>query len=463
MKLLFKIFLTLMLAVTSLSLAQTSIQVTPEQGLRLALEFAASNNVDSIILITSGGVYTEVDTFNFQIRKPVTIVAKPGLAEKPILTNSNPDGKLLEIIRVSDDLTLDGVILDGGHPTSYGMKYGIRVGPTIGDGVPAKKGLNVTVRNVDFKNFYEGGTGQGHAFYFLKDVEAGTIRIEDCTINGTGYEAIRMSETEKYAVERCLDSLIIRNVTFENVAAECIRFYADLDTATTDAYVLMEHLTVNKCNARMAFIKNNKNSIMRNVIITNDFDGGSISGQNRVDYIMDVQSTGSIVSHIDTFNVFPITIKSTKGGTVDAATIYGFDPMYEDPDNGNFTLLSGSPAYGKAHDGTALGDLRWATNPPTSVREINVNKKIDSYKLEQNYPNPFNPSTKISFNLPKAGFVNLSVYNVLGHLVEVLINKEMEAGAYEFNFNASKLKSGVYFYTINSGNFKRTKKMVLIR
>jgi hypothetical protein len=278
-----------------------------------------------------------------------------------------------------------------------------------------------------------------------------------------------MSETEKYAVERCLDSLIIRNVTFENVAAECIRFYSDLDTATADAYVLMEHLTINKCNSRMAFIKNNKNSIMRNVLITNDFDGGSISGQNRVDYVMDVQSTGSIVSHIDTFNVFPIPIKSTKGGTVDAATIYGFDPIYEDPDNGNFTLLSGSPAYGKAHDGSALGDLRWATNPPMSVREIKTDREVDSYKLEQNYPNPFNPSTKISFNLPKSGFVNLSIYNVLGRLVEVLINKEMEAGAYEYNFDASSLKSGVYFYTISvgsfgkSGNFTSTKKMVLIR
>lgn len=459
------IILILAILMAGVSYSQlTSIEVSSDQSLRQAIEFCEANNVDSIILSTSGGVYAEIDTFLYQISKPILITAKEGLAEKPIIINAtNPDDKtILEIFRVSSDFTLEGVVLDGGHVDSRGMKYGIRVGPVSGTEAPAKVGLNVTVRNVDFKDFYEAGTGQGHAFYFLKDVQAGTIRIEDCTVNGTGYEAIRMSETEKYPVTKCLDSLIIRNVTFENVSAECIRFYADLDTATADAYVLMENLTINKCNARMAFIKNNTNSIMRNVIITNDIDGSLISGQNRTDYIMDVQSTGTMVSHIDTFNVYPIPVRSTKGGTIDTVTIYGFDPMYADADNGDYTLVPGSPAYGVGYNNGHLGDLRWATNPPTSIEDGKDNT-LNSYKLLQNYPNPFNPVTTISFTVPKESFVTIEVFNIIGQRVATLVNSQMAQGTYNIFFDGKELKSGVYFYTINTENFTETKKMVLLK
>jgi hypothetical protein len=441
----------------------TSIEVSDNQSLRQAIQFCAAQNVDSIILVTSGGFYTETDTFAFQISEPLVIVAKEGLAEKPIISNSSndPSNIILEIFRVSDDFTLKGVILDGGHPTSVGMKYGVRVGPDMETGDPAKVGLDVTIEDVDFKNFLEQGTGQGHAFYFLKDVFAGTIRIENCTINNTGYEAIRMSETEKYTTTKCLDSLIIRNVTFEDVPAECIRFYADLDTNTVDAYVLMENLTINHCNVRMAFIKNNKNSIMRNVIITNDFDGSSITGQVRVDYIMDVQSTGSIVSHIDTFHVTAVPIKATKGGFVDLSTIYGFDPMYADPNNGDFTLLPGSPAYNSGFGGGHLGDLRWAVNPPVGIEDDAA--EVNTYKLNQNFPNPFNPATTISFTIPKESFVNISVYNVLGQKVQTLINSKLAGGDHKIDFDAGNLKSGVYFYSITAEDFVSTKKMILIK
>jgi len=454
----------LLILFSGLSYSQlTHIEVSDNQSLREAIQFCANQNVDSIILVTSGGVYTETDTFAFQISEPLVIVAKEGLAEKPIITNSSndPANNILEIFRVSDDFTLKGVILDGGYPTSRGMKYGVRVGPDMETGDPAKVGLNVTIEDVDFRDFLEAGTAQGHAFYFLKDVFAGTIRIENCTVNNTGYEAFRMSETEKYVTPRCLDSLIIRNITFENVPAECIRFYSDLDTNTVDAYVLMENLTINHCNVRMAFIKNNKGSIMRNVIITNDFDGSSITGQVRIDYIMDVQSTGSIVSHIDTFNVLDVPIKSTKGGTVDTATIYGFDPMYEDPNNSDFTLLTGSPAYGVGYNGSHLGDLRWATNPPVGVEDDDIN--VYSYKLNQNYPNPFNPATTISFTLPKENFVNVSVYNILGQKVQTLIDSRLAEGEHKINFDPGNLRSGVYFYTIKTKDYSSTRKMVLIK
>ncbi|MCI0449885.1 MAG: T9SS type A sorting domain-containing protein [Chlorobi bacterium] len=94
----------------------------------------------------------------------------------------------------------------------------------------------------------------------------------------------------------------------------------------------------------------------------------------------------------------------------------------------------------------------------------NNNNEIPSvYRLEQNYPNPFNPATIISFSLPKSGFVELRVYDILGREVAVLVNEVRQAGSHSIDFNASSLASGIYLYTIKSGDFTDTKKMALIK
>ena len=87
----------------------------------------------------------------------------------------------------------------------------------------------------------------------------------------------------------------------------------------------------------------------------------------------------------------------------------------------------------------------------------------DTYNLSQNYPNPFNPSTKISFNIPENGLVSLKVYDMTGKEVADLVNSNMSKGSYSVDFNASKLSSGIYFYTIKAGNFSDTKKMMLVK
>jgi hypothetical protein len=85
------------------------------------------------------------------------------------------------------------------------------------------------------------------------------------------------------------------------------------------------------------------------------------------------------------------------------------------------------------------------------------------YTLSQNYPNPFNPTTKINFALPKSGLVTLKVYDVLGKEVATLVNSNMSVGSYSFEFNASNLTSGIYFYRLESNGFSEVKKMMLIK
>lgn len=86
------------------------------------------------------------------------------------------------------------------------------------------------------------------------------------------------------------------------------------------------------------------------------------------------------------------------------------------------------------------------------------------FSLEQNYPNPFNPTTTIKFNLSEAGKVSLKVYNVLGQVVETLVNnKEYAPGTYSLQWNADKNSSGIYFYELRNGNNVITRKMVLLK
>ncbi len=86
-----------------------------------------------------------------------------------------------------------------------------------------------------------------------------------------------------------------------------------------------------------------------------------------------------------------------------------------------------------------------------------------SHVLYQNYPNPFNPVTKIRFQLSEAGNVIIKVFDITGRELSTLINDRLQPGTYETTFDGSKLSSGIYFYSINTGVFSQTKKMVLIR
>ena len=103
-----------------------------------------------------------------------------------------------------------------------------------------------------------------------------------------------------------------------------------------------------------------------------------------------------------------------------------------------------------------------------SLISIISNLTPSHFTLSQNYPNPFNPATKIKFDIPVSvettrGVVSLKIHDILGREVAVLVNEQLKPGSYEVDWDASAFPSGVYFYTINSGSFKETRKMVLLK
>ncbi len=381
-----------------------ALEIDTTWDLRDAVEFANNNSyIDSLILITSGGLYTSVSTSDVAVTAPLTIVAAPGLEKKPIVTNSDVEKANLDVFRVFDDFTLKGVVVDGGHPRSYGMKYGIRLRHYT-DTDSVKKGTDITILDCDFIDFFEAQnpSADGHAVRFDVDIIGGTVRIENSTFTNFGYEAIRISETEKYATDRALDSLIIRNCTFTNIDAEAVRYYSDLDAATPDAPVIIEHVSFNNTGTRVIYLKNSNGAIVRDIIIANS----RTSGHGRDTDLMDAQGVGTVVSHIDTFNVKAVSILSGKGGKVDVETIYGIDPQFEDAANLNYTLLPSSHLYGLGHDGEAIGDLNWATNIPTTV---SLAVLIEGSGKVNVTPSPigktYNPGTELTLTaVPDSGW-----------------------------------------------------------
>lgn len=98
----------------------------------------------------------------------------------------------------------------------------------------------------------------------------------------------------------------------------------------------------------------------------------------------------------------------------------------------------------------------------TAAQKIGIEVPTE-YKLYDNYPNPFNPVTKIKFDIPHKSYVKLEVFDISGKKISELINQEMTEGMYETKWDASNFASGIYFYKITAGEFKKVMKMILIK
>jgi hypothetical protein len=152
-------------------------------------------------------------------------------------------------------------------------------------------------------------------------------------------------------------------------------------------------------------------------------------------------------------------------------TLYGIQA------NGALITIDGATGAGTLVGTTGVSAptaIAISSETSTSVADNITGNVPDGFRLEQNYPNPFNPTTGIRFHVPasqgraQAGaagssHVKLSVYDMLGREVAVLVDERKAPGSYTVEFNASRLASGVYLYRLAAGSFVETRKMVLTR
>lgn len=129
----------------------------------------------------------------------------------------------------------------------------------------------------------------------------------------------------------------------------------------------------------------------------------------------------------------------------------------------NDRLFAFNGSYYKALSKLGIGtftELVEIVIPSGSENEVSINNQ---YALMQNYPNPFNPSTVITFNLPESGNVKLSLFDVLGNELEVMLNESMQAGTHDYRFSANNLSSGVYFYQLQFEGQNYQRKMIIAK
>ena len=136
-------------------------------------------------------------------------------------------------------------------------------------------------------------------------------------------------------------------------------------------------------------------------------------------------------------------------------------PMHE-----NLSFTINSPAATASETGGPVGDPRWGVFNNVDVEDENV--LPEALTLHQNYPNPFNPSTEIAFTLAERSAVRLTIYNVLGQVVRTLTNDVMAPGTHSFTWDGQNslgaaVPSGVYLYSLDTGDQVLSKKMTLIK
>ncbi|HEY3249658.1 MAG TPA: choice-of-anchor B family protein [Ignavibacteria bacterium] len=181
--------------------------------------------------------------------------------------------------------------------------------------------------------------------------------------------------------------------------------------------------------------------------------------------------TTAIVHNVETYNNLAVIAHYTAGIRIlditnpTTPTEIAWYDTYPSSNSAQFSGCWGVfmfPSSGKIIGSDISGGL-FVIKIGTPVG-INHNSNIPgSYALSQNYPNPFNPSTTIEYSLPKSGYATIKVFDALGKQVAILADEYKQAGTYKVNYDAGRLASGVYYYSMIAEGFQQTKKMTLIK
>jgi hypothetical protein len=458
------------LSIASFSYSQTLIPVEAGAGegadLTSALTYVNSGVVtDPVIeLVTDGGVYYLHAPDSIKV--PLILRAAERLTEKPVIRV--PVGDTLAVFfRTKSDFTLQGIVMDGQRDDGTLNPLASHIWFDVPDFVSKP---DYFINDCVFKNVYETADPAtditGSTMETRNGALAGTIRIENSIFFNNADEPILMQQVNK--TPESVDSVIIRNCTFYNVTDNAknqgqFTIKSDNDAATADPKIVLENLTFYNCGTAF-LIRDCPGTIVRNIIIANvnaTSSGGTIGT---------IGNIGSIISHVDTFQVAggsfkldDFKIPGDVPGELDSATVYNLDPMFADPENGDF-MVKNPALYTLAHDGGLLGDRRWADPEiSTTVDHSFDNKVPEAFSLSQNYPNPFNPTTTIRYSLDKKANVKLQIFDITGGLVETLVSENNPAGEHSIIWNASNVTSGIYFCQITIDGQSMTKKMTLLK
>ncbi|MFQ5821980.1 MAG: right-handed parallel beta-helix repeat-containing protein [Candidatus Heimdallarchaeota archaeon] len=391
---------------------------------------------DTVKFVTDGGVYFSPGSITLP-KVPLTLMAKPGLSEKPLLTAAFSSSR---IIKIQAATTFKGLRFKG-DGILEGTPYGVRFDKKDND-------LGTVIfEDCEFSEFRLRG------IHLDKLNHTDTLIVNNCIFREIGESGMREKNTS-----RNVEVAKITNSTFYKIGEQGIRLQNVGELEVSHCTFVLADTTISGRAGRGVYARDDTVVIIRNNIFAYIQEKAvRVYGPSpTVEYNLFWQNGQNIVPEDDSTLTFPIF-------NFDA------DPVFKDTSAANLNLaleVNTSPAIGTASDGTNLGDPRWGTWNITGVEDNDLIPK--TYRLSQNYPNPFNPETRIEYDLPKKSEVKLTIYNMLGQKVVTLVNKEQVAGSHSVHWDGTndkgvKVSSGLYLYRIEAGDFIRTKKMLLLK
>ena len=377
---------------------------------------------DTIMFVTDGGSYMTPNS-GYLPSKPLTLMAKPGLINKPVLSTN--DGGYVG--KVNANLTVVGLAFDGRWAENGdGATYrGLYLNKDIG---------KLVVEDCDFYN-WRGNPIESPGKYI------DTLLVNNSTFTDVGGYGLEFKD-----IAGILGYARITNSSFYNMAQHAIYTKAQTDTLE------VSNCTFFDVGGRGVYAHTDTlGTVVRdNIFMSSGNDAVKVYGSSPVVEYNCFWDNVSDIASDDTTLTFP------------TGNIYA-DPMFEDTSALNFSLAiaNNSACVSAASDGGNMGDPNWGTYKAVGVHdEVLLPEKYDLY---QNYPNPFNPSTTIKFDIVSTGRVTIILYNMLGQQVATLVDQQMEPGFHHVNFNAGNLATGVYIYKLETNGFIKIRKMLLVK
>ena len=310
---------------------------------------------DTLVLVTDGGEYLNDDELRLEI--PLTIMAAPGLTNRPVLKN-NGDDSTKDIIRMYEDLVLIGLEFDGLAGTDKNAKYAIRTGSSSGDAANVKQDYVLKIMDCYFHDIVSGS--DGNAFRAYSATMADSIIVRNTLIENTGKEALRVRDEDNDRPGFGFFNVKyfeVSNSTFWNIKNDAVSVYGgDEDPGTPGPEVVIDHVTIYNAGHYLLNLKDVENARVTNTILVQNYDLAQATGKTLgAPWLV----SGARIAYSDTLDISDDGTWTGNRGDPTVVNLYAVDPMFADPDNGDFTLPSDSPLIGAGEDGSTLGDMRW--------------------------------------------------------------------------------------------------------
>ncbi len=445
----FLIFMSLIVGLLATTYA-TEIEVEAGQN-KIGAAYASAEAGDVIVLTTSGGEY--IETAAIEVTKDITFRAADGLAQKPVIYAAAN----YTFYITTGGLTVDGIIFNGtfhNNPiTAY--PFSIKASETV-----TSNDFSLKINNCEIRNFIKGN-GKGIYSSDASKTALDSIIITNTIFDNIAKYAAYLKTTKGNVYPGSFKYLKWENCFISNIFGDdgmvCYIEPADRDS-TEVAEVVMNHITAMGLKSRGIYINGIGGAVIRNSIVVDVGEGNQDSSLARYAFYADKgNDPASELTTIENCLYWESLFGASASNMVN---IINADPMFADTANSDYTLLDSSPGKNAGTDGLDLGYIPGGL--PTAINEID-SQIPEQFNLSQNYPNPFNPSTTIQFSIPESGFYSIRVFNILGQEVAELINKEVATGNYSVEFDASKLTSGLYIYSLTGNNISITRKMMLLK